>query len=80
MNDGGGFNNPERRGKGFCLIVESSEFIKDSISMTLIEGREMQKGTTGLNQRKVKFTSCTPVCISSSRINHQLDSVNCSCN
>lgn len=68
------FNNS----KGDRAIVESStassDFTKDSTSMTLIEGHEMR--TTCLNQRKVKFTSRTPVCISSSHIKHQLDSVN----
>lgn len=64
--------------KGVGLIVESSTAPSESttyfISTTLIEGHELQG--TGLYQRKVKFTSRTPVCIFSSRIKYQLDSVN----
>lgn len=59
--------------------VESSTAPSEStvhfISTTLIEGHDELQGA-GLYQRKVKFTSRTPVCIFSSRIKYQLNSVN----
>lgn len=60
-------------------MVESSTAPSEStvhfISTTLIEGHDELQGA-GLYQRKVKFTSRTPVCIFSSRIKYRLNSVN----
>lgn len=74
--DGGGEKNVIMA-KGVDSIESStapSESTTYLISTTLIEGHELQG--TGLYQRKVKFTSRTLVCIFSSRIKYQLDSVN----
>lgn len=72
----------EEGGGGNIIIpkrVESSTAPSEStvhfISTTLIEGHDELQGA-GLYQRKVKFTSRTPVCIFSSRIKYQLNSVN----
>lgn len=60
-------------------MVESSTAPSEStvhfISTTLIEGHDELQGAS-LYQRKVKFTSRTPVCIFSSRIKYRLNSVN----